>query len=378
MKGEFLTTKRSSKKVVSIMNKQLSDSSHILELVDASNTMFMILNHNRQIVVANKILINLLNTPTDNILGQRPGEVFNCINAKKLETGCGTHIFCRECGAANAIFKAINGEKAQNECRISSIINGKNISYDLLVQCQPMLFNKETYVLMSVVDNSDKKRREVLEKTFFHYILNTAGGVYGYTKILKKKVADSPNNNEYAEIACKLAERLIKEIKGQQLLLDAERHNLSLNLVEIEVSDLFNEVIDLIKENKEVKECNFNTSLTPKNLKILTDEILLQKVILNIVKNAAEACKEGQSVTIRGIRRKGFVYFTIHNPGFIPIKIQHQIFQRSFSTKGNNRGIGTYSIKLFTENYLNGEVWFESTPNKGTYFHLKIPERLES
>jgi sensor histidine kinase regulating citrate/malate metabolism len=67
----------------------------------------------------------------------------------------------------------------------------------------------------------------------------------------------------------------------------------------------------------------------------------------------------------------------VRNPGWIPREIQLQLFQRSFSTKGQNRGLGTYSIKLLGEKYLNGEVGFASTQEKGTVFWLWLPELQE-
>jgi signal transduction histidine kinase len=48
------------------------------------------------------------------------------------------------------------------------------------------------------------------------------------------------------------------------------------------------------------------------------------------------------------------------------------VFQRSFSTKGTGRGLGTYSIKLLTERYLGGRVWFESAEGHGTTFHAEF------
>lgn len=43
-------------------------------------------------------------------------------------------------------------------------------------------------------------------------------------------------------------------------------------------------------------------------------------------------------------------------------KLLLRIFQRSFSTKGaKGRGLGTYSMKLFGETYLGGQVSFRSS-----------------
>jgi sensor histidine kinase regulating citrate/malate metabolism len=50
-----------------------------------------------------------------------------------------------------------------------------------------------------------------------------------------------------------------------------------------------------------------------------------------------------------------------------------QIFQRSFSTKGAGRGLGTYSIKLLGERYLHGTVSFASSAEQGTIFQISLP-----
>lgn len=58
----------------------------------------------------------------------------------------------------------------------------------------------------------------------------------------------------------------------------------------------------------------------------------------------------------------------------MPDEVKLQIFQRSFSTKGRGRGIGTYSIKLFTEKYLEGKVSFTSKEGEGTVFTVELPD----
>jgi hypothetical protein len=68
------------------------------------------------------------------------------------------------------------------------------------------------------------------------------------------------------------------------------------------------------------------------------------------------------------------VVFRVHNPGAMPEAVQRQIFQRSFSTKqGEGRGIGTHSVRLFTERYLGGQVEFTSAEADGTAFTVSLP-----
>ena len=64
----------------------------------------------------------------------------------------------------------------------------------------------------------------------------------------------------------------------------------------------------------------------------------------------------------------------VHNGEVIPPEVQARIFQRSFSTKARHgRGLGTYSMKLFGERHLGGEVSFKSTPQAGTEFAIVLP-----
>ena len=65
----------------------------------------------------------------------------------------------------------------------------------------------------------------------------------------------------------------------------------------------------------------------------------------------------------------------VNNSAVVPQDVQLQVFQRSFSTKGAaGRGIGTYSMKLFGERYLGGEVGFVSRELEGTTFRLRLPK----
>jgi sensor histidine kinase regulating citrate/malate metabolism len=98
-------------------------------------------------------------------------------------------------------------------------------------------------------------------------------------------------------------------------------------------------------------------------------------VIINLLKNALEATKENGSVSL-GVEDLGATArFWVKNDAIIPPDVQAQLFQRSFSTKGTDRGIGTYSIKLLAENYLKGKVSFVSNDIDKTVFSLELNKK---
>jgi hypothetical protein len=104
-----------------------------------------------------------------------------------------------------------------------------------------------------------------------------------------------------------------------------------------------------------------------------TSEVLLRRVIGNLIKNALEASSAGQTVTV-SFHNDGQPVFSVRNESVMAEDVKRQLFQRSFSTKqGNGRGIGTYSVKLLTERYLRGTVDFVSpAPEGGTVFSVRL------
>ena len=85
------------------------------------------------------------------------------------------------------------------------------------------------------------------------------------------------------------------------------------------------------------------------------------------------ASQPGQTVSAGFQAQEGGVEFWVHNPTTMPREVQLQVFKRSFSTKGSSRGLGTYSVKLLTQRYLQGRVWFTSSPEEGTTFRVWLP-----
>jgi signal transduction histidine kinase len=102
----------------------------------------------------------------------------------------------------------------------------------------------------------------------------------------------------------------------------------------------------------------------------------LGRIISNLIKNALEASDEGGLVTIGCHEDSEGITITVHNSTVMPPHVKAQVFQRSFSTKGEGRGVGTYSIRLFTEKYLKGKVSFTSEVGQGTHFYIKLKQSL--
>jgi len=329
----------------------------------------LVLNKERQIVYANKLFLDLIGKNT--IYGMRPGECVDCIHAWEENGGCGTSEFCSECGAVNAILNSQKNGFDIQECRITQ---NNNDVLDLNIWSKKIIVENNEFTLFSFVDISNEKRRKVLEKIFFHDVLNTAGSLSGFLGLLKE--SEGEELEEFMNIAEDISIKLIDEIKSQRTLSQAEDGELKLSITDLSTRDLLEEVIILYKNNIITDKQKLEIEQGCADVIISTDKTILRRVLGNLAKNALEASPKGETVLLNCTELEGRIVFSVKNSGFIPKKIQLQIFQRSFSTKGLGRGIGTYSVKLLSERYLNSSVSFESYENSGTVFKVSCPKKI--
>jgi signal transduction histidine kinase len=370
----FAASERTPEADILDFYNELSGNTMLRMISDAMPDVATILSPERQIVYANKALLEIISgSSQDDYLGDRPGELLSCIHSAETAGGCGTTDSCRFCGAVNAIIECQRtGEQVNDECRITSEINGQTHSFDLHVTATPFPFNGQRFVIFAVKDISDKKRRRALEKMFFHDVLNTATGLNGLLYVLRE-AEDPLMMKEFIEFAEKAAHDLVEDIMSQRALTAAESGDLVPNVLIYEVAEVMRDVAAYLKHHKMAEGKTIVVEPFEGIYETRTDTQLLKRVLINLVKNALEASFRTDTVTLKATETHNKIIFSVSNPGFIPEGVRLQIFQRSFSTKGADRGLGTYSVKLLTTKYLGGEVSFKTDESNGTTFTVSIP-----
>ena len=368
---KFASPARSTAAQINQSKETILNQEFFTRSLNAYPDVVLVLNGNRQIVYANQKLIALLGIKcVEDVLGKRPGEAINCVRSNLEPGGCGTSLFCRECGAVRAILTAQKGKEDFQECRITVATPQGEAALDLRVWAVPVHIQDQTFTFFTIRDIADEKRREVLERTFFHDILNEAGILAGYSENMKDGLV--PPEEKPAEKIHRYSQRLIEFIQEQRDLLNAEKGTYVVQQETFLVYPYLHELVTLYQQNRLARNRRVVLECPNREAVITTDPILLRRIIGNLIKNALEATAEGGTVTVKFWQAEGKKIFSVQNPAFIPEDVQLQLFQRSFSTKGKGRGIGTYSIKLFTENYLKGKVSFDSASTRGTTFFVRL------
>jgi len=234
--------------------------------------------------------------------------------------------------------------------------------------------------------NTEMKRREVLEQTknevermIRHDLRNPLNGIMAAAEIL---MADELND-EQRELCV-----MIRESGGKlNSMLSA-----SMDLVRMESGNyvLRSETLDLISVLKTVRQemrplagsagVGVEFRLDGEELQwdgtlLLEGEALyIADLFANLIRNAVEGSKRGDTVTIR--ITTGDIYTTsIHNTGVVPEAIRDVFFER-YATFGKKAGtgLGTYVAALITKVH-NGTITFETSEKTGTTVTVSLPRK---
>ncbi len=334
-----------------------------------------IMNNERQLIFGNDVLLKFFGVDEfEKLLGLRQGEALQCINSQNMPAGCGTSEKCKYCGFVNSILESQKtNQKVTKECRITTHHDGVNESLDLKVTTAPFEFKGNHFWIVTMEDISDLNRRAMLERIFFHDILNIVGSLKGVSDLLSSTDKDDESSQKYIGIVNDLSKELLEEIQAQRVMVAAENEELEPKFVEVASKHLLQDAINYLSLHSVARSKSIQVHEEADDLIFVTDPVLLKRVLVNMLKNSLEASPKGGSIILNCKLKEDFIEFSVHNSGYMLPEVQAQVFQRSFSTKGKGRGLGTYSIKLLTERYLKGLVGFTSDIVKGTEFYIRIP-----
>ena len=128
----------------------------------------------------------------------------------------------------------------------------------------------------------------------------------------------------------------------------------------------------------EKKHVRLALDLAPTLPRVLADEILIEQVILNLVRNGVEAMDETEPGE-RELRLAsqldlgGQVRFSIADRGCgIADGMAGDAFAPFFTTKPRGMGLGLSICRSILE-YHDGRLWCEPNPAGGAIFHFTLP-----
>ncbi len=270
-----------------------------------------------------------------------------------------------------------NCKKSHNidckDCYVYKISCGDEIGY--LIET----FNEMILKLKHSLDELDRATKEKLrlEKssamaemamTVAHEIKNPLNAIKASTSYLKSNFQGEVLK-EFLSIIDKETERLNELITSflsyaRPVPLKYERGNLNQTL---------RDVIKLIeaeaKEEKKILQTEFDTSIP----EFYFDHHQLKQAVLNLLVNAADATKEGDTILIKTKKINGGVKIIIKDTGVgIPENLIDKIFEPFFTTKTIGSGLGLTCVERIIKDH-EGKISVQSKVKEGTEFTIELP-----
>ncbi len=108
---------------------------------------------------------------------------------------------------------------------------------------------------------------------------------------------------------------------------------------------------------------------------VVADKVQIQQVLLNLLRNAAEAVadQERRDIALVVVTHDDIVQISVidHGPG-LPEEVQAKLFQPFVSTKKTGMGVGLSICHSIIAAH-DGSLWAEANPEGGTIFHISLP-----
>ena len=122
------------------------------------------------------------------------------------------------------------------------------------------------------------------------------------------------------------------------------------------------------------KRLELITEIKDNSKAIKTDVTYLRRILTNLITNAVQAMPNDGKLTVRATKKKDEIIISVEDSGVgIPQEVRTKLFTPLFTTKSKGQGLGLAVVKRLVE-ALNGEITFESRPNKGTKFIVVLPQ----
>lgn len=205
-----------------------------------------------------------------------------------------------------------------------------------------------------------------------HDLRNPLTGIQGAVYYLKTKYYDKLDKKAEEMItiiqdAINRSNKIINDLLeyAKEIRLDVNSTNLDV-LIKKSLSSI--EIPNSIKV--ECEDC--------KAIELRVDAAKMQRVLINIIKNAIEAMPNGGKLSIRCSCLEDYVSISVSDTGVgIPKENLEKIWAPLFTTKAKGMGFGLPICKRIVEAH-GGIITVESTVDKGTTFTITIPQKIES
>ncbi len=373
---------------MNLIKKQQEDLSNFKEALDKSANV-LITDISGTIVYVNDDFCKVSKFSREELLGENPRIVNSYYHNKEFFKNMWETILEGKTWKGDIKNKAKDGSYYWSKATISPLLgdNGEPEQFIAIhtdITNQKILEEKLSEALKNVQESELQK--EEFSSMMTHELNTPLVPIKGYCEMIKDTDTFGPLNNDQLDFINKidsnatLLERLISDLLDVQKL---DMKKMSFLITEFNLGGFMDELKENNMHLMKNKKINF-TLKYPKNLNLNTDKQRLRQILDNLIRNSVDfvPIKDGMiSVEVK-IKEKNIIFSVQDNGPGIPKDKQSHIFKKfyqidtSATRKHGGTGLGLVICKGIVEG-LEGKIWLESEPGKGTTFFIYLPAPKE-
>ena len=267
--------------------------------------------------------------------------------------------------------------------KISLLANVSTVGAILIIVIIIFIYVKKVLLELSKINASlisALQQQKIFLASVSHEIRTPLNGIIGFLELLNVSKL-SPKEKEYVKYCLAASNQLLDMVNEILDTLKAHGQQLTLNEKEFDLDQTIQEVIASLSSRvrSEVKLNYFPPNL---NYYVIGDEKRIRQCFYNLISNALKFTLKGsvtiKNLSIEDIENKVKFVFIIKDTGIgIDLEVQDKLFQPFVQAESKihqevaGTGLGLFLCRSLAK-LMQGNVWFESTPGKGTTFFLSF------
>jgi signal transduction histidine kinase len=200
-----------------------------------------------------------------------------------------------------------------------------------------------------------------------HEIRNRLATIGGYAHMIEGRPADADRVRRHAGIILQSSSRLEQMLaEVMEYSKPRERPRAAHSLNEL-VSDTVSQLAPSVPAGLALE-----VELDPATPEVLMDPAAIEQVVINLVRNGAEAAGEGGTVKVstKPVQGGAALVVSDNGPG-IPAEVQARIFEPFFTTKRTGSGLGLSICRKIVSEH-GGDISVTSRPGAGATFVITL------
>jgi signal transduction histidine kinase len=205
-----------------------------------------------------------------------------------------------------------------------------------------------------------------------HELRNPLGTIKTSAEMLLKNV---PADNAVArEMAGFISTEVDRTNSLVTRFLDFARP-LAVRLDKTDLTQVIDQAVSDVEKHQPPFDVKIYKNYSPEIPPFFLDGELMERVIYNLLLNAAQASPSNGSITVKTRENDGTVEITVIDRGSgIPPKLIENIFNPFYTTKSAGVGLGLAIVSKIVDEH-GGSIAVESEPGEGSVFRVYLPFR---